>query len=559
MRHVFGTFLVCSCIYASGLVLYSQLFLFTPNQSAIEQAAKIAVAAFHFGVMILPVFLAQSRRALLRLSGYALLAAYFLYLFFLIGYFSYFGIVPEVYAFGWSNTSDLLDVRSHYFAQVFGAAEVVLIAIAVLLVASLRRWRVGRAALILPIAAAALFVASWTQFGAPAQSKTFGNETVVRRFGLPAFLTVSMTEALTHKGGFLAPSTPYPGRLAELGGSTQKPQPTPLTVPRNIQQVLLLQVESLDISAITARLNGRPAMPFVSELRGRCLNYTNAFTLKGVGGSSDAEFAVMTGLVPSARQPAIRYMDYSRIPTLYGQLQKADIQSTFAHNNTIGFYGRNRTYDQIDAVNSIFLEPQAQISERRFAEEALRSAMSDTDRFFFYFFNFQSHGPYRGYNAATQEAFGLKAKGDLGADYLATMSEVDQTLKSLFNMQKEAFAAGESVVILTADHPSQLATTTAPISRNRIPMMLCHRDLVAQDIDKVVSTADLYPTILALFGEPEPEPTIAQSILAPGPNTVLLPSREMITRTGEQPPKMERCGSACDRFFAFTEQHILAR
>ena len=88
------------CLYVSGFALYSSLIILSANQFALFQITKALVASLYCLVFIIPIFLAQSRWLILRMIGYVILIAYFIYIFFLTGYFAYFGFVPEIYALG---------------------------------------------------------------------------------------------------------------------------------------------------------------------------------------------------------------------------------------------------------------------------------------------------------------------------------------------------------------------------------------------------------------------------------------------------------------------------
>lgn len=81
------------------------------NQLALFQIAKAFVASLYCLIFIIPIFLAQSRQLILQVIGYFILIAYFSYVFFLTGYFAYFGFVPEIYALGMANAADLRNQR----------------------------------------------------------------------------------------------------------------------------------------------------------------------------------------------------------------------------------------------------------------------------------------------------------------------------------------------------------------------------------------------------------------------------------------------------------------
>ena len=544
------------CLYASSVVFYSSLFIFSENQSAGEQLAKIFIAGLHGLVLIVPVYLAQSGRTVLAILGYLVLLGYFLYLVFLTSYFSYFGFIPELYAFGAANLADMSEVVGHYFKQVFGLREIALIALAVAFFWALPRNRLPPAAALALVLPAALFAFSLYSFGTPAASGVLGNASVVKRFGLPVFAYVSLEEWFDFETGYLAPETPYPGPAARIVFPDSAASGRIADLPGGIKKVLLVQIESFDREVIGAERNGVPVMPFVNRLRSQCLDYRNFFTTKSVGGSSDSEFAVATGLVPSAKLPSIRHADFGRLVTLYDLLRAQGIDSYFAHNNHIGFYGRHLAYPRIEGLDYRFLGPGARLKEREFAVQSLQRALDTSERFFYYFFNFQSHGPYSGFSEATAETLGIEDRSDIRLNYLGSMHEVDRMIETLFGMQEAGFAAGENVFVLTADHPSYLHAEANLIGRMNIPLLVCHAGIEGRAVHKIGSTPDLFPTLLGAFGIRDGDISTAQDLLEDRDNIALLPNGIVFRRAADGSVFSMNCGGVCEKFFRYTDQYI---
>lgn len=550
--------LLVLCLYALGLVLYSRLFELIPIVPAWVQVAKMGVASTYFLVLLIPVFLAQSRWLALRLLGYAVLIAVFAYVFFLTSYYAYFGFVPEIYALGAANAPDMAGVLGHYFRQVFGLREVLLLILAAIFFTLLPRQKLHRATLVLLLLPALLFGASTAKYDNPAETKRLGNGTVIKRFGLPAFFYLSARDWFSFSSGFLAAETAYPGKLTQVayeGDAATAPSPFALKAP--VDRVFLIQIESFDREAIEATLNGQAVMPFTAQLKSEtCLEYNNYYTVKSVGGSADSEYSVATGRLPSSKLQSIRSTDFSTMDTIYDVLAENGITSYFAHNNTIGFYGRNYAYAQLENVNATFLEPGEQNNERQFALDTLKEAVANSKRSFYYFFNVQSHGPFRGYKAQTGAKFGLETGSEITSDYMATMHEVDQTIAELFAVQQDAFDAGDSLFILTSDHPSYLHTGGDQLKGGHIPMLICHAGFEAQSVDKLASTVDVFPTILDAFGLPQTETAISDSLFAAGPNVVVFPSGKLLYRDGDDAIVSRDCDAGCAPFFDYTNQAI---
>ena len=550
--------MIGGAIYLSGLIFYSALFLFTANQNPIFQIAKLMVAALHCLILIIPVYMAQSSRWAVKILGYSGVIGYFLYIYFLVGYFPYFGFIPELYTFGSGNVSDVSEVMGHYFKQIFGYREVLLVITAAVLFYMIPRHRLRiQGVLALVLLPLAVFSTNVYQFGLPGISQTLGNETLVRRFGLAGFSYNSINEWVNIKGGYLGPKAAYPGRISKLISPNPVATQAPSSMPKDVDRIILVQIESFDTEAIEASLAGKPVMPFVDELRSKCVNYTNFLTMKGAGGSSDAEFSVATGLVPSLRIPALRNTDFSRLETLYDQLRSAGVASRFAHNNNAGFYGRNIAYEKISSVETDFQKPHETIEERLFAKKALAASLTDSQKSFHYFFNYQSHGPYQGYSVQTAEKFSIGSNSDIRTDYLATMHEVDQMISELFSMQSAGFDDGKNLFILTADHPSYVHPRDGEIAKSRIPAMICHANFEGSTVSNVYGTIDLYPTILEAFGITSEKTVLGQNMLKSGDNAVLLPQGKLIYKNRQGNVVSRPCSENCEPFLGYTDQYIM--
>ena len=553
----FPSILIALLIYLTGVVFYSAIFLVTANQEPVTQALKVAVAGLHVLPLLLAVWLAQSRRVWLQIAGYAVILGWLVYAISLVGFFRYFGFVPEIYTYGAGNLDDLGAVMDHYVAQVLGPHEIILAMLGAAILYTVGRHRVTPRLMVLPVVSLALIGASLAMYGSPARSERFGNAAMLKHFGPIVFVARSAAGRLTRGDGALAPPQTFPGPLSRLADGASETA-VDIAPPPGLRTVTLVQIESFDPEAIDASLAGQPVMPFTRALRDGCLSFDNHFTVKAAGGSADAEFAVATGLVPSLTLPALAHYDYSR-QTLYGALAAAGIAATFAHDNSAGFYDRNLAYARMPEVETRFLDPGRIVSESDFAAEALARTLETPGRRLHYFFNFQSHGPYRGYSDETEALFSHAEGRGLRFDYLATMHEVDRMIERLFTLQRAGFERGEHLFLLTADHPSYVFSDGGAISKFRIPMLLCHRDIPAQRVGRVTSTIDLHATLRDLFDLPPGDSAFGRSLLEGGSGVALLPAGRLVRPGASGDPVTQECEARCAPYIQFTEQFLSLR
>ncbi|WP_089993172.1 LTA synthase family protein [Cognatiyoonia koreensis] len=552
-------FLIVLLLYLSGFVLSSRLMVVSPGDIWGVQVAKMSVSALHALVMVAPVYLIGRRSLTLQILGLSLLAAYFLYLMFLCGYFGYFGFVPEVYTFGFGNIGDMSRVLDHYFAQVLSWREPTLLVLGVATAVLAIRIKPGATILLTILVPVVLFSATFYRYGSSASLAYTGNDSFIRRFGVVPFVASSAQEWFAMDGNYIGAPMAFPGNVVDQLGSDRQRSNTENLNPSSFDRVSLIQIESLDLEAITSSLNGISVMPFVSELRKDCIDFANFFTLRSAGGSADAEFTVATGMLPSTKAPAIRYADFSAIDTLYHVLERNGIDTLFLHNNVSGFYGRNHAYGQLlPVLDAEFLEPGDNRTEAEIATDALSGVFETGDRSFYYFFNFQSHGPFKWYSEDTAARFGVTKGASKETDYLATMAEVDDMIRQVFEVQRDEYDAGRAVFLLTADHQSGLFGSPAVVDNLRIPMMICGANIQARKSNRVSTSVDIYPTVLSLFGINEDVQTMGTDLqLGKDEGIAILPSRQIIELSEDGSISIANCNEDCDPFLNYTDQFIL--
>ncbi len=555
--------LVILTAYLLGLTYYSTIFLETANQEPLAQKIRIALASSHFLFLGLPLAFCLSKRILVRIISIGIVISFIFYLIFLISYFKYFRFVPNIFLFSPESASDLVKVRTHYFRQVFGLAEsftLIVGLVFLLITVFISRYKsfslAGSNLVILLLGAiiTPLLVLSATTFayGSPSASAGFGGATMIRRFGPATHLAFNYREYTSTKSSeYLSAPISFPGKLKHLHfDDSYTPEQHDL---RNVEDVYLLQIESLDFEVIEKTLNGNLVMPFVNKLRQSCLSFSNFSTVKDIGGSADAEFSVITGLLPSNKRQSIRKADSRSIKTIFDILENEQIKSYFAHNNEFGYYGRNYFYKDLRSVSTTFLANPNE-SELDFGVRTATSAISDQTRSFYYFFNFQSHGPFTGYDRVVNH-IGERPEdlSKLQYDYLRTISEVDKTIENIFDTQEKLFASGKSVVIITADHASFVFDATDEFGGRRVPLLICHANISHENRLQTASHVDLFPTILAMFNIEQP--AIGVDLLSDSNSVVVFPDNTFTYYDNKKIVK-RNCDAGCESFRKYTNQYI---
>lgn len=553
-----------SIAYIFGLLSYSEFFLFTSNQNAFVQVGKMFIASLHYLFLALPIWLSiHSRNTTIVILSFILSVMLFFYLYFLVTFFNYFYFIPSIFDYSVDSIDDTLAVADHYFKQVVGFREISIVILLVLYVAlflkrssmkitNMNRLVIFVTALVMPVL---LVFVSIYNFGHPSSSSNLGGVTMVRRFGPITHFVYELKEELSYGlSDYISEPQPFPGPLIQLIDASFTPiVPEPPVL--NIIDTYLIQIESFDNIASQKVLNGVKVMPFLSSLSKQCIYFENFHTIKGVGGSSDAEFAVATGLHPSRKKQSVRNIDVNKIKLLYQSLDEKGVKSYFAHNNQIGFYGRNKFYSGNKFLTTFFLDSESE-SEVDFALRTSRSPLEDNTKSFYYFFNFQSHGPYQGYSSETRDYFG-KSNGELTKlqfDYMLSMHEIDQMLERIFELQKDAFNKSKNLFMITADHPSGLFLPENVTDRTKIPLYICHSSFNQRTAINPASHIDLYSTILGVYAAEGSG--IGADLLSTPESALLLPDGTYVFQSSNSSVRDENCDGQCAPFYSYTDQFI---
>lgn len=319
------------------------------------------------------------------------------------------------------------------------------------------------------------------------------------------------------------PPAPWPGPLSPDACRERR-------FPPARPDVFLVQVESLDPWVVDATVDGEPVMPFLAQLRSRCLDFANFFSQHRGGGTADAELACLTGLLPLGSHSGFLTADFRRIISLPQILATAGYATCAMHANAGSYFYRNVAFRRLGFHDffdrSAYTGDAAGWRSRDVAFVAQSLAILDRlpRPVFAYLITMQSHGPFD--NHAPTHRF--DGEGDrLRRDYLAVMAEVDAALAKLVEGLAQRGRWDTAVVAIFGDHPSGVEPpgTTArvgPSARDRIPLLLHAPGLSPGVSHKVGSPLDLGPTVLHLIGAPDVAYSLGSSLLDEGVGRVLL-------------------------------------
>jgi phosphoglycerol transferase MdoB-like AlkP superfamily enzyme len=306
-----------------------------------------------------------------------------------------------------------------------------------------------------------------------------------------------------------------------------------MELPERRLNVLLVQVESLDPWAIDAEVQGAPVMPFLRTLRERALVFASFFPQHRGGGSSDAELACLTSLLPLASHSGFMTFDASRVTTLANVLNEDGYTTVALHANVGSYFNRGPAYAGLGFDRfydrAAFSGEAAGWSSKdsAFFRQSLELLEPLPQPWLAYLITMQSHGPFTNHDLEDTALPFTSEHSRLTRDYLLTMHEVDAALATLIEGIEGRRWLEHTIVLIFADHTSQVGPDDGPSRAlgERIPMYVLAPDVPAGISHKVGSHLDLGPTILHLLGHPRPERWLGTSLLASGPGSTVVTVR----------------------------------
>ena len=312
---------------------------------------------------------------------------------------------------------------------------------------------------------------------------------------------------------------PWPGKINAVQRTVQEAAPR----PQDLQNVLIVQIESLDKWVVDRQVDGQDVMPRLRRLLSQSRRFPNFFSMH-VTRSADAEVAAITSLLPQ-RYVATRARNLPQVPSLARVLSWHRYRTVAMHANVGGYYNRWNAYrwlgfDRFRDATSYTGDAAGnwKSKDREFFRQSWQHLMGLPEPFFAYLITIQGHAPFT-YAEDTLAALNVPAGRE--GDYIREMHEIDQAIGFLLDELDRSGLAERSILLLYADHPSYLFEPGC-IHRKCVPFLIRAPGLQPGVDPRPASHIDIAPTLLELLGIPEaPETFLGSSLLSPGNRKVL--------------------------------------
>jgi len=294
------------------------------------------------------------------------------------------------------------------------------------------------------------------------------------------------------------------------------------------RNVFLIHFESLHPLTIGSNIEGTPITPTLTQLAKTSLYWDNILDQTTIGGSSDAEFAVLTGLLPSTQKiTALSTSCMPYISSLPKSLKSNGYQTISLHGYVSSFYNRNITQPLLGFESMYFKDSFHMtekigmgISDKEFFSQSIDLLKNHSMPFFAFMITLSSHHPYRDMPPDYQRLFQQTTDPDsILIKYFRAIRHTDDALGDFFSKIKKSGLWENSIFIIYGDHRPLVDDEMMEASirilgksfltpRNRcLPIIIVIpgqekfiQEYQSEIKDTVGGLYDIYPTIMHLLG-----------------------------------------------------------
>ncbi len=341
-------------------------------------------------------------------------------------------------------------------------------------------------------------------------------ETAVRNWGLLTYTSVDFVEnnaskSLQLSNNQMTEIKNYFNDLPTHGNNEM----TGIFEDKNL---VFIMAESLDEIAVR-----EDVMPNLYKMQQEGMNFTNFYSPLFLRSTADTEFMTETSFFPD-KQSSLTMKEYlgNEFPNTFANMFKElDYTATAYHNYNEKYYPRTDFYEKTLNYDSYYGDEDLDISLKdvtwpsdvELIEKATPNFISD-DKFYAKIVTVSGHLSYTSSNTIVKQHYD-RVK-DISVDesiknYFATQVELDDAIGTLVEEIEKAGKLDDTIFITYSDHRpygldnvkvdeiSELDRLT-DVDINRTPLVIWGNDVPNMEVENLISTIDLMPTIANMFG-----------------------------------------------------------
>lgn len=271
------------------------------------------------------------------------------------------------------------------------------------------------------------------------------------------------------------------------------------------KNLILILLESIDSFMVNEK-----NMPTLTYLMNTGINFTNRYAPTFGGGRTiNSEFSANTGLYSVSRGMSVfTYKDNTYPYSLPNMFKNIDYNVNSVHANTGSFYSRNKFHKELGfnkhySVMDMYQNIDYLFDSNLSKNDDLYKLIVPGERFMTYVPTISAHLPYDSTNVICESNDEIACLGELA-------NETDTFLKVLIERLGNDDILEDTVIVLFSDHYNygysdidyiyKYKNTDKYNLLDNIPFVIWNNNIEHREIDTIMDTADITPTLLNMFG-----------------------------------------------------------
>ena len=275
----------------------------------------------------------------------------------------------------------------------------------------------------------------------------------------------------------------------------------------NKPDIIVIQLESFGSSLLGRTENGKEITPFINKLARENIFFSNIYAVHTrAGGTSDADFSVLSGIHPLTSVTSFFAQNLENLPALPWVLGLNGYETAVYHANIRSFWNRSKAFSALGLqtfyskkdYNGLPKTEYGVVSDKYFYKRTIEYINNLNRPFFAYIISISGHGPYNHILFEFTEEFDQSITNPdlLMQNYLRVMNLADSNLQRLYNDLTSML--DNYIILIIGDHEAYLGPSNEV--REKVPMIIVTSDKSqhAEVIDNIGTHVDLAPTLLGL-------------------------------------------------------------
>lgn len=284
------------------------------------------------------------------------------------------------------------------------------------------------------------------------------------------------------------------------------------------KNVIYVLMESIDSWLVT-----KDVMPTLYNLEQTGLNFTNRYSPSFGGGQTiNSEFAMNTGLYAVENSKAIYNYDKNDFSaSLANKLKENNYSAISIHTNSGSFYNRTYFHQALGYDKHYALADMGNINHTDYnyyndsslvKNDEVYNLIVREEPFFSFIISYSAHVPYDDTNdRCISNPYNLNVEGNKELSCIRNLAhETDEMLRILIERLKKDNLLDNTVLVLATDHYAYGYGDQASIKKykntnndyllQKVPLVIWSPNLKHNNIDTLMDTADILPTLLYMMG-----------------------------------------------------------